>query len=237
MAFPNVWGVFETLVIKGSPDTSGTAPLYVGPQQPIPSGSITLLSPAHPAADTTLHIGRTANGSGIVTGYIDGVVGGGPGSESFSSDTRLYISGTDGTVVDSLPNSPTLYLDGPPFIRESGNIPLNINGTPIVVSTGSGSMTFYASGAEATTTNPVVDETFATLYIGNYDEASGIAPLHLETDFNYGETTSLYVNSTISSGVATLEVEGANLYNSGISLFVRTPESGNITIFTKGFRS
>lgn len=236
-----IWQSDMPLVIKGSPDITAETTLYLGSISPDPSGTVPLTIDGPPANQIPLVIGRDQSGSGIATLYIDGVAS--FGGDNWSSETTLFVEGMANNATPFVNNpAPPLVITGPPSEDASGDIPLVIDGAPVVITTASGQAPLFVSGSAPSSSNPESTEQFGTLFIRNtttFNEDGAVdIPLHIETDFNIGVTTSLYVNSTISSGVVPLVVaRGANLSNSGIPLFVRTPESGDITLFTKGFRS
>lgn len=228
------------LVIKGGPDIEKDTTLYIGPETPTPSGYAPLIVDGPPANEIPLVIGKDQSVSGIAPLYVNGVQGFGGDLVTDKSDLHIEGMANNAAPYASDP-SPTLHINGPDFERASGDMPLVIDGTPIIVSSASGSLTFFTSGGGATSTHPESSEQFATLAIRNANyfnqDAALDVPLHIETDFNIGVTTSLYVNSTISSGVAPLAVDGANITASGISLIIRTPESDDVTLYLNGFRS
>ena len=236
-----IWQSDCDLFIKGGPDITEDTTLYIGPEPPIPSEDISLIIDGPPANEIPLVIGKDQSVSGIVPLYVNGVQG--FGGDLVTDKIDLHIEGmaNNAAPYTSDPATPTLHINGPDFERASGDMPLVIDGTPVIVSSASGSLTFFTSGGSATSTHPESSEQFATLAIRNANyfnqDAALDVPLHIETDFNIGVTTSLYVNSTVSSGVAPLAVDGANITASGISLIVRTPESDNVTLYLNGFRS
>jgi hypothetical protein len=97
---------------------------------------------------------------------------------------------------------------------ESGAIPLLLNGNN--------------DANVFTSFNQTASLTVKSEYI-----ESGVSPLFIQRSF--ANSTDLFIDSRIASGVSDFYVDGANISNSGINLIIKTLESDNLNIFTRGF--
>ena len=62
---------------------------------------------------------------------------------------------------------------------------------------------------------------------------SGFSPLFIQRSF--ANSTNLFIDNRVASGVSDLYIDGANISNSGISLTLKTLENSNFNMFTRGF--
>lgn len=218
-----------TFFIKGAPDEAGTASLYIGPQFDEESPA-TLFLAAPPGEVMSLVIGQDTFASGSLTLYTSGFVGGG-GSDS-QSETTLNIQGTSNNGISETTTIP-LFIDGPDSVEFNESADLVIEGEQPLPA--SGSLTLFMSGDNPTTSNPELEVSSASLYIGNFEEFNSNTTLHMETDFNYGNTTSLFIKSSFASGVMPINVEGAEVETSSIPLNIKVPVSSGVPLFNRGF--
>jgi hypothetical protein len=65
---------------------------------------------------------------------------------------------------------------------------------------------------------------------------NGSADLHIETDFNFGATTPLYVKSMAGSGNITLYTSGKTVEDASMNIFIKPPETSSITLFNRGYK-
>ncbi len=215
--------------IKGAPDEAGTASLYIGPQYDL-SEPATLFAAAPPGEAITLVIGQNTFASGALTLYSSGFQGG--GGTDFQSQTTLKIAGVANNGISTTDNIP-LFIDGPSSVGFNQAADLHIGGQPPLPT--SGSLTLFTEGGSPTTSNPVLESSQATLYIGHYEEFNDDTTLHIETDFNYGNTTSLHIKSSFSSGVMPINVEGAEVETGSIPLHIKVPVSSGVPLFNRGY--
>ena len=59
--------------------------------------------------------------------------------------------------------------------------------------------------------------------------------LHIETDFDTGNTAPLYIADIVESDDATLTLEGNGSTTDSTTLVMKSPDTQNITLYTKGF--
>lgn len=59
--------------------------------------------------------------------------------------------------------------------------------------------------------------------------------LHIETDFDIGNTAPLYIANVVESDDATLTLEGNGSTTDSTTLVMKSPDVQNITLYTKGF--
>ena len=219
--------------IKGSPDIGRAITLYIGPQAG-DTKEMTLFLAGPPAAQMPLVIGIDTFASGDITLFAQGKQGFVPdGGGSDNEPTTLYIQGTANSGVSVTANT-TLVIQGPDFEYDTNETTLFINAAAIPVN--SGQLTLFTEGGSATSSNPELDETQTTLFIRNADAFNDNTTLHLETDFNLGQTTPLFIKSNSPSGVMPLNVEGANIETEQITLLIKPPTTNEITLFNRGYR-
>lgn len=224
-----------TLSIRGAPDALLEAPLRIGPQFES-NEELDLFLAAPPSQEMPLRIGSDVLNSGVATTYIDGVQG--FGGTPREGDTTLYISPIENNGVSANTNIPLRML-GQATAPETQDATLYINPSDIPI--GSGYLTTYVSGANPTNSNPVLQDSNSTLFIRNAsaynDEAvpSPTMPLHIETDFNLGETAPLYIKQTTPTKTSSLYIDGTVFASGVTSLYIRTPESDDITTYIIGF--
>jgi hypothetical protein len=215
--------------IRGAPDGAEAASLYIGPQYQ-QDLSATLFMAAPPGETMSLIIGQDTFASGALTLYSSGFEGG--GGTDFQSQTTLRVAGIANNGTPDVVDVP-LFINGPDSVAFNDSADLNIQGEPPLLA--SGSLTLFTSGGGPTTTNPVLDTVATSLYIGNFAEYNTNTTLHMETDFNYGTTSSLFVKSSFSSGVIPISVEGAEVEADSIPLYIKVPVSSGVPLFNRGF--
>ena len=215
--------------IKGAPDESATASLYIGPQYELDT-TATLFAAAPPGEAMSLVIGQDTFASGALTLYSSGFQGG--GGTDFQSQANLNVAGISN---NGIPETTTvhLFIDGPSSVGFNTSADLHIEGEQPLPA--SGILALFTSGDDPTTSNPVLENLTTTLYIGNYEEFDGSTTLHVETDFNYGKTAPLFVKSSFSSGVIPINVEGAEVETDSISLHIKVPVASGVPLFNRGF--
>ena len=203
----------KTLFIRGAPDIEKTTSLYTGPSS-APDSEFTLFMAAPAGGNASLIIGRT---------------------DRDNEDISLYIFNRETVEINpvSTTSSVSLRLLGQPLEEKISQISLHIKAPGSSEKTGT--LTFYASGASATSENPIAQEFSANLYIRNGDEYDSNVTLHIETDFNQGDTISLYVKSRDASGVIPMTIEGKTISDNSITLLVKPPVTSETTLFNRGY--
>ena len=215
--------------IRGAPDQEESASLYIGPQNDTLL-SAPLFMAATPSLAMSLVFIDQNIGSGELTLYSSGFVGGGGTSDQ--SPITLNIGGIANNGVPITTTVP-LFIDGPASVEFSESVNLNIaGGFPIAAS---GSLSLVVLGDDPTSSNPILESQITSLYIGNFDEHSSNTTLHIETDFNYGNTAPLFIKSSFTSGVIPMNVEGVEVEVDSISLHIQVPVSSGVPLFTRGF--
>jgi hypothetical protein len=215
--------------IRGAPDGAESASLYIGPQNDS-SLSATLFMAAPPGLAMSLVIGQNTFGSGELTLYSSGFEGGGGISDQ--SPITLNIGGISNDGVPTTTTVP-LFIDGPASVEFNESVDLNIiGGSPIAAS---GSLSLVVLGDDPTGSNPILESQITSLYIGNFDEHTSNATLHIETDFNYGTTAPLFIKSSFTSGVMPINIEGAEVEADSISLHIKVPVSSGVSLFNRGY--
>lgn len=215
--------------IRGAPDVSESASLYIGPQNELTSPA-TLFMAAPPGEAMPLVIGQNTFASGALTLYSSGFEGG--GGTDIESQTTLRIAGISNNGVSDVADVP-LFINGPASVAFNDSADLHIQGElPLPAS---GSLALFTSGDSPTTTNPVLEAFATSLYIGHFEEFNTNTTLHMETDFNYGTTSPLFVKSSFSSGVIPINVEGAEIEADSIPLHIKVPVSSGVPLFNRGF--
>jgi len=218
----------QTLFIKGSPDTEGIAPLYIGPQNPN-NQSMDLLLIGPTAGQMSLYINQgNVFSSGQLTTYVGGAVG--FGGDAYQGYAPLFVRGFDGDYDNLQIN---LYINGPDFEEFNENTSLFIDAGPKTFS--SGVLTLYTSGVSSIS-SPEIQDGSASLYVKNYDLDNNNIDLHIESDFNLGQTADLYINSTLSSGNITLFTDGETISTEDMPLFIKPPfDTDGVQLFVIGY--
>ena len=217
------------LTIRGGPDASGIAPLRIGPQGES-TEELDLYLAAPPSADMPLFIGFDNDVSGVMTTYLDGEAG--FGGSSFNNVTSLYVSPIRNSGAPSSITAPLRML-GQPFAESTEDVPLYINPSPIP--TGSGIVTTYVSGAAASSSNPELADGQTTLFLRSSVDNNDNTTLHIETDFNLGDTAPLYIKQTTPTATAPLYLDGQTISTGTAPLYIKPPEDDNTTLYLAGF--
>jgi len=226
-----------TLVITGGP--TRTMPLNAkGPTAWDKTASLFMAAP--PEGRTTLWIGVSPNvrASGDAALYVNGSyatdgsdppVGGAyegnatlaiPATAGFPDDKRFNLH-IESYLIGSGINTAPLFLPVP----EKDPYPTASTTADLVVA---GDVASAGSAPGTTTAN-------ATLAIESNIENNDNAPLHIEKDFNTSTHTTLYINNRMGSGHLPLAMESTYVSSDNVPLIIRTPPSGNISLYTSGY--
>ena len=187
--------------------------------------SIPLFLAKQPEGFVPLVIGTDNTVSGQLTLYNDGSQGG--GGTDITSNITLYVEGMANSGI-AITSNPTLYINGPEFAELESNTPLVINGD---MSVASGTLTFFTSGDGAEPSASSI-----SLFIRNQDSFNSNVPLHIQTDFNMGSTTTLFLSSRSGSGLIPLHIDGKLVEEDSITLFIKPPTSSSMSLFNRGYR-
>jgi hypothetical protein len=225
----------STLTIRGAPDATGVAPLYIGPQFE-EVNDLDLFMAAPPSQTAPLRIGSDVVASGITTAYLDGIQS--FGGTVYEETTPLYIK--------AIPNSgqpasgvTTLRMLGQATAEETQEAPLYINADQLPAA--SGDLRTHIIGGDPTSSNPILQDTNTSLFIRNTTELNDgstskpITTLHIQTDFNLGDTAPLYIKDTTPNVTAPLYLDGKIVASGSAPLNIRTPETEETTIYMIGF--
>jgi len=227
MPFPVGFVTNESLFIKGYPDKSGVAPLFMGPSQRLDSDiSLTITGPA--SSEAPLFIGFEDISSGSFMFYTLGEQGFGGGPDQKSSS--LTLKGTSATPYFT---TNTLVVQGPEKDDRNSVAALFIESGPTPV--GSGSLQFFTEGANPTVSNPVLDDSSTSLYIRNAETFDSNTTLFVEKGFNTAETASLFVKSSNPSGVVALYSSGVGVTTTSSDLLIKAPEVKTTNLFSRGY--
>jgi hypothetical protein len=211
--------------IRGAPDCQNTATLAVLAPEAA-SGNPSLFMAAPPSVAMPLVIGVTNDMNQNMDLYSAGVEGaGGSGYQGYGT---LAVGGTSGT-----PDSTTFTL----FI-DTHRIGSGINSAPLLTSGAvprqySKSATIAVSGAS---TSVAGDESTSTsLVIESQLASSDSMPLFIDKGFNVSDDLALHISNRIGSGHLPLVLDCTYASNDNIPLFIRTPPSGRMSLYTRGF--
>lgn len=220
----------QTLFIKASPDTSNTTTLYVGPQTTEAEGMDLFVVGPTPNQMSLFIKQANQPASGQITAYI-----GGSKSEAFASDeyqgyAPLSVRGFTGDYSNL---EVDLFVSGPGIESLNDNTSLFVDGGPRTFS--SGVLTLRTFG-EASLLDPDSAQAAASLYIKNRQLDNSNMDLHIESDFNAGQTADLFIKSAATSGNITLFTDGQTSSNENIPLFINTPfDTTGIQLFLVGY--
>lgn len=218
------------LFIRGAPDISETASLYIGPAGKT-NQDMPLFIPAPPASPATLVIGRDYFASGSLSVYMIGHDGFG-GTDAVKTST-LYIRSPKNNAV-GYEDDGSLFIDGPVYDQSNSGVTLftkSINNPPAVRS-----LRLTASGADPSSSYPIGQEKSIPLYIRNEAEYNANVNLHIENDIDRGNQITLFIKDKQPSGVAPLYVSGVYKDNNTTDLFIKAPQSSAMNLFNRGYR-
>ncbi len=221
-----------SLFIGGSPDVDESTTLYIGPVAS-PSEEMTLFMPAPPFGEMPLFITTVENPvSGTPSLFMIGETsfGGTPyqGSMSLAFNAQTFV----GTGINE---TWTLNISAPDVTEVVDNTNLFV-GAP-TDSDSSGTLRFFTSGATPTSANPERAAGDMSLYVRNRDSSNENATLKINTDFNKGQTTSLFISSRAASGDFTIFMDGKFISTESPTLFVKGPTNIENTLFLVGYQS
>jgi hypothetical protein len=184
-----------------------------------------------PEGFASLHIGNDNFSSGVLTLYTDGLSGGG-GLDKVKI-APLYLQGTPNNAI-RITSTPSLYIDGPEHDDYNDSIPLFVSREPNVVV--QSEFQLFASGALPISSNPILTNTTTSLFIRNEEDYNNDTTLHIETDFDIGQNSPLFIKNQLVSGVVPLNIEGRTDREGSIDLIIRPPMFSKMTLFNSGFR-
>jgi len=220
-----------SLNIRGGPDTEETMPLRIGPQFFV-DGNPDLFIAGPEANFMPLRIGNDFFGSGNAVFYVEGREAFG-GTFFEDRDTTLYIKAIDNSGSGIQNGTPTLRILGPDTASINENTTLRIKAD--IIPPVSGVVTTYVSGANPTTSNPILQDANTTLYIRNTATDNNNTTLHIETDFNLGDTTTLFIKDVTPNVATTLHVSGVGFTSEQAPLYIQPPEDEITTLYLTGF--
>ena len=234
VGFKNNFRPEFTLSIAG-PEAKEMPLTAWGPQ---PGSGVTSLFTQGPEANSvTLFIGEEVKANGSIPLYLQS-----PMSDEGGTLVQGEISlSASGTSAQGIPSGVALYVAAPAIGSGTVVIPLNVATDPLP--TGyvpgtlpmSGFLTVSVSGA-----NPggvgIDHEAQTTLFIHTaYNATSGI-PLHMERNFANIVPLSVPVPRDTGSGIMTIAISGAYMYDSSTTLFTKSPTNKTLVTFIKGYR-
>jgi len=167
--------------------------------------------------------------------YVNGSIPGAGGAPDYQGFAPLVTFGilNDGQADNT---NTTLFLEGPQVLDLINVAPLNIEGFRF---SDNQEITTYILGDDPSSQNPYSYNDNTSLFIRNEEIGSGNITLHVGTDFNFGSNTTLYVNSTITSGNIPLYMSGVYSDTGNISLTIPRPIDpstiGTATLFNRGY--
>ena len=184
--------------------------------------------------DRTLFIGKDINSNELASLFVQSPASFTPGADLSQNGVSLSVSG----MFES-PSSGEgdLYLDAP--IVGSG-----ISLSPLVVKTEIPFTGGFGGIAESSFVSLLLNgnndagvftkfNQTASLTVKSEYIESGVSPLFIQRSF--ANSTNLFIDNRVASGVSDLYIDGANISNSGISLTLKTLENSNFNMFTRGF--
>ncbi len=229
MPFPTGFVTNESLFIKGYPDKSGVATLFMGPSQILDSdASLMIAGPA--SAKAPLFVNTPPPTSGEQTLYMLGQDAFGGVSDQLDIPLRIKGMSEGGTPFTS---TATLTILGPDKIDNDTNATLFIDSGP--TPTGSGTLQFFTEGANPTVSSPVLDDSNMGLFIRNAETFDSNTTLFVEKGFNTAETASLFVKSSNPSGVVALYSSGVGVATTSSDLLIKAPEVKTTNLFSRGY--
>jgi len=219
----------ESLFIRGYPDKSDVAPLFMGSSQRLDADTaLAIIGPS--SSESTLFIKFDQLSSGSTNAYILGVQGYGGGPSQIDFSLNLIGMGEGATPFTT---TTTLNVLGQPSEDDISNMSLFIESGP--TPTGSGTLQLFTEGANPTVANPVLDDSKINLFIRNEQSFDSSTTLFVEKDFNATETTTLFLKSNQPSGVAPLYSSGIAVTTSSSDLLIKAPEVKVTNLFSRGF--
>jgi hypothetical protein len=169
-----------------------------------------------------------------INGSYDGGGGGGGGGDDYEGNATLAMSATWGS-----PSSSTFPLHMESYLIGSGtNTTTLFLPVPEKEPYPTATTTAYMSvvGDSAAAGSPAGTASANTsLAIESNIELTDNSPLHIEKDFNTSGYTTLYINHRMGSGHLPLAMESTYVSSDNAPLNIRTPTSGNISLYTSGY--
>jgi hypothetical protein len=222
-----------TLAIRGAPDALAKGTLFIsGPV--VASGNPTLFMAAPAGLTMPLVIGFTSYGSGTATLYMDGVATSDPTADDYQGYATLVIKPTPNASDSS---TMSLYLETHQIGSGINTSPLFLSGTSPFSINKSADLAVRGVHAGDGPSDPLAGEFegSVSLYIKHNEMLSDNMPLHIDKDFNTANTATLYINHRMGSGHLPLVMESTYVSNDNISLSIKPPASGNMTLYTRGY--
>ena len=218
------------LFIRGAPDTASEMTLHVGP-----SGTDDKTAPltmaGQPGGVASLFI--TPNGtpnSGSPPLSINGGYGIGGGGSDWQGYGSLVAFGTSGI---SHTDTATLYINSTDINREDIQATLYVAVSPQPSASGVASLFVTATDTPAIGTSGA--STVAPLYIRSNPLPNDNITLKIKTDFDTNATAPLYIANTVEDNNITTAIDGEGKETIVMNLTIKSPDSSNINLYTKGF--
>jgi hypothetical protein len=218
------WNDSGPLFIKGSPDVLNYIPLYIGPSQSFEDVT-SLFLPGPTGSSMTLVMLDMKRDNNEAPLYTNANIGGG-GAGYQGTATLVILRGLDGSA-ETL--TATLYLNGPDKEYYNTNASLFISTAPNP--TDSAELETFILGADSG-----LNTSSIPLLIRSFDEHTDNATLHIETDFNKGGNTSLFIADRLSNEIIPLVIDGKTVEDDSITLFIRPIVNDSATLFSRGYR-
>jgi len=184
--------------------------------------------------NSTLFIGKEINSNGLAPLFAQSPQSFTPGSELNQNNVSLSVSGM---FENPSFNDSNLYLKAPIVGSGFSVAPLMVKTKAATIGefggfVESGAIPLLLNGNNDANVFTTFNQTASLTVKSEYIE-SGVSPLFIQRSF--ANSTDLFIDSRIASGVSDFYVDGVNISNSGISLIIKTLESDNLNIFTRGF--